>query len=251
MPDYLLAIDQGTTSTRAIVFDAALAPVASAQQELRQIYPAPGLVEHDPEEIWSAALRPCARPWRAPARGQRYRGARHHQPARDHDRVGPRHQPPDPQCHRLAGSAHGRRCATLRAGRTRSPVAARTGLLLDPYFSATKIAWLLDNVEGARAAARRAGSPSARWTVSCSGGSPAERCTRAMRPMPRARCCWTSGTAAGTPSSAGCSTSPTRSCRRCAIAPATSAPTGSLRRRDPYFGNRRRPAGSDGRAGLL
>ena len=53
MPEYLLAIDQGTTSTRAIVFDLALAPVASAQQELRQIYPAPGLVEHDPEETVS------------------------------------------------------------------------------------------------------------------------------------------------------------------------------------------------------
>ena len=49
MPDYLLAIDQGTTSTRAILFDAALAPVATAQQEFAQIYPAPGLVEHDPE----------------------------------------------------------------------------------------------------------------------------------------------------------------------------------------------------------
>ena len=48
MPDYLLAIDQGTTSTRAILFDTALVPVASAQQELRQIYPGPGLVLHDP-----------------------------------------------------------------------------------------------------------------------------------------------------------------------------------------------------------
>src|SRR6187401_2032441 len=56
VPEYLLAIDQGTTSTRAIVFDSALVPVASAQQELRQIYPAPGLVEHDAEEIWSATL---------------------------------------------------------------------------------------------------------------------------------------------------------------------------------------------------
>jgi glycerol kinase len=54
--DYLLAIDQGTTSTRAILFDAALSPIAAAQQELRQIYPAPGLVEHDPEEIWSATV---------------------------------------------------------------------------------------------------------------------------------------------------------------------------------------------------
>src|SRR5262245_15858341 len=56
LPDYLLAIDQGTTSTRAIVFDAALTPVATAQQELPQIYPAPGLVEHDPEAIWSTTV---------------------------------------------------------------------------------------------------------------------------------------------------------------------------------------------------
>ena len=53
---YLIAIDQGTTSTRAIVFDEKLAPVATAQQELTQIYPAPGWVEHDPEEIWSGVV---------------------------------------------------------------------------------------------------------------------------------------------------------------------------------------------------
>ncbi len=56
MPDHLLAIDQGTTSTRAIVFDAALNPRASAQQEFAQHYPAPGLVEHDPEEIWAGTV---------------------------------------------------------------------------------------------------------------------------------------------------------------------------------------------------
>ncbi len=56
MPTALIAIDQGTTSTRAIAFDAALKPLASAQQELRQIYPAPGWVEHDPEEIWAATV---------------------------------------------------------------------------------------------------------------------------------------------------------------------------------------------------
>jgi glycerol kinase len=57
---HLLAIDQGTTSTRAMLFGARLAPVAVAQRELRQIYPAPGLVEHDPEEIWSATVA-CVR----------------------------------------------------------------------------------------------------------------------------------------------------------------------------------------------
>ena len=56
VPDYLLAIDQGTTSTRAILFDAGLVPVATAQQEFAQIYPAPGLVEHDPEAIWSSTV---------------------------------------------------------------------------------------------------------------------------------------------------------------------------------------------------
>ena len=56
MPDFILAIDQGTTSTRAIVFDRALVPVASAQQEFPQLYPAPGLVEHDPEAIWATTL---------------------------------------------------------------------------------------------------------------------------------------------------------------------------------------------------
>ncbi len=56
MPPVLIAIDQGTTSTRAIAFDAALRPLATAQRELRQIYPAPGEVEHDPEEIWTAVV---------------------------------------------------------------------------------------------------------------------------------------------------------------------------------------------------
>ena len=56
MPNHLIAIDQGTTSTRAIVFDAGLKPCASAQRELKQIYPSPGWVEHDPEEIWQATV---------------------------------------------------------------------------------------------------------------------------------------------------------------------------------------------------
>src|SRR2546430_15777868 len=56
MPGYLLAIDQGTTSTRSILFDAALAPVAVAQREFTQFYPAPGQGEHDPEEIWATTI---------------------------------------------------------------------------------------------------------------------------------------------------------------------------------------------------
>ena len=155
MPDYLLAIDQGTTSTRAILFDAALTPVASAQQEFTQIYPAPGLVEHDPEDIWSTTL--------ATARAAIARaGAR----ASDIAALGitnqrettivweratgrPIHNAIVWQDRRTADT-----CAALREGGHEAVITARTGLVLDPYFSATKIAWLLDHVEGARAAAQ-------------------------------------------------------------------------------------------------
>ena len=153
MPDYLIAIDQGTTSTRAIVFDAALAPVASAQQELRQIYPAPGLVEHDPEEIWSATLatvravmaRAGAEAGDIAALG--ITNQRETTIIWDRATNRPIHNAIVWQDRRTAD-----RCAALR--QDEPMIAARTGLLLDPYFSATKIAWLLDHVEGARVAAR-------------------------------------------------------------------------------------------------
>ena len=154
MPDYLLAIDQGTTSTRAIVFDPALAPVASAQQELRQIYPAPGLVEHDPEEIWSATLATARTAMgRAGAQAKDIAAlgiTNQRETAVIWDRATnrPIHNAIVWQDRRTAD-----RCAALRQDGHEPTIAARTGLLLDPYFSATKIAWLLDHVEGARAAA--------------------------------------------------------------------------------------------------
>ena len=153
MPDYLIAIDQGTTSTRAIVFDAALAPVASAQQELRQIYPAPGLVEHDPEEIWSATLatvRAAMARAGAEARDIAALGITNQRETTiiwDRATNRPIHNAIVWQDRRTAD-----RCEALR--QDEPMIASRTGLLLDPYFSATKIAWLLDHVEGARVAAR-------------------------------------------------------------------------------------------------
>jgi glycerol kinase len=153
VPDYLIAIDQGTTSTRAIVFDAALAPVASAQQELRQIYPAPGLVEHDPEEIWSATLatvRAAMARAGAEARDIAALGITNQRETTiiwDRATNRPIHNAIVWQDRRTAD-----RCGALR--QDEPMIAARTGLLLDPYFSATKIAWLLDHVEGARVAAR-------------------------------------------------------------------------------------------------
>jgi glycerol kinase len=152
--DYLLAIDQGTTSTRAILFDAALVPVASAQQELPQIYPAPGHVEHDPEAIWAttvATVRAAIAQAGASARdiaGIGITNQRETAIVWDRATGNPIHNAVVWQDRRTAGA-----CAALREAGHEGTVAARTGLVLDPYFSATKIAWLLDNIDGARAAA--------------------------------------------------------------------------------------------------
>ena len=155
MPDYLLAIDQGTTSTRTILFDAALAPVATAQQELTQIYPAPGWVEHDPEEIWStviATARAAMAKARAGANNIAAIGITNQRETAivwDRSTGRPIHNAIVWQDRRTADA-----CAALRAAGHETVIAQRSGLLLDPYFSATKIAWLLDHVDGARDAAR-------------------------------------------------------------------------------------------------
>ena len=153
MPTALIAIDQGTTSTRAIAFDAALRPLAIAQQELRQIYPAPGEVEHDPEEIWTTVVA-TARAVMAQARltardiaGIGITNQRETTVIWDRRTGKPIHNAIVWQDRRTADY-----CDLLqRAGHERE-IASKTGLLLDPYFSASKIAWLLDRVGGARAA---------------------------------------------------------------------------------------------------
>jgi glycerol kinase len=153
--DFLLAIDQGTTSTRAILFDAALAPVATAQQEFRQIYPAPGLVEHCPEEIWSsvvATVRAAMAKTGANARDVAGIGITNQRETTivwDRATGRPIHNAIVWQDRRTADM-----CAALRQAGHERMITERTGLLLDPYFSATKIAWLLGHVEGARDAAQ-------------------------------------------------------------------------------------------------
>jgi len=153
--DFLLAIDQGTTSTRAILFDAALTPIATAAQELRQIYPAPGWVEHDPEEIWSATLATAraalakAGAGAADVAGIGITNQRETTILWDRATGKPIHNAVVWQDRRTADT-----CARLRQDGHEPAVAACTGLLLDPYFSATKIHWLLEHVEGARAAAQ-------------------------------------------------------------------------------------------------
>ena len=122
--------------------------------------------------------------------------------------LGPAHRPADPPRHRLAGPAHGRRVPRrCKAAGHEPAVTAKTGLLLDPYFSATKIAWLLDHVEGARALGR--GRPPGlrhHRHASCSGASPAARCTPPTPPTPRARCSTTSPRAPSTTICWRCST---------------------------------------------
>ena len=153
-PDHILAIDQGTTSTRAILFDSDARPVAIVQRELQQHYPKLGWVEHDPEDIWRDALTVS----REALSGINVRrvaavgitNQRETAVVWDRATGEPVHRAIVWQDRRTS-----ERCAELKAEGAEAMVSERTGLLLDPYFSATKIAWVLDNVQGARDRAER------------------------------------------------------------------------------------------------
>jgi glycerol kinase len=155
MPTHLIAIDQGTTSSRAIVFNAALAPVVVAQQEITQHFPADGRVEHDPEEIWAtvvATVRAAMAQAGVTAADVAAIGITNQRETTviwDRATGKPIHNAIVWQDRRTADV-----CDALRAAGHEPSLTRKTGLLLDPYFSATKIAWLLDNVPGARAAAQ-------------------------------------------------------------------------------------------------
>ncbi len=154
MPTCLIAIDQGTTSSRAIVFDTALTPLASAQQEFTQHFPGDGEVEHDPEEIWQsvvATVRAAMAQAGVTAGDVAAIGITNQRETAviwDRATGKPIHNAIVWQDRRTASA-----CAALRAAGHEPGITQKTGLLLDPYFSATKIAWLLDHVAGARAAA--------------------------------------------------------------------------------------------------
>ncbi|WBU54670.1 glycerol kinase GlpK [Paracoccus sp. SCSIO 75233] len=150
----ILAIDQGTTSSRGIVFSDDLRPLATAQQEFRQHFPRSGWVEHDPDDIWTTVAATA-------------RGAIEKAGAPRIDAIGitnqrettliwdrgtgtPIHRAIVWQDRRTADI-----CARMKADGQEEAVSDATGLLLDPYFSATKIGWILDQVEGARARAEK------------------------------------------------------------------------------------------------
>ena len=153
---HILAIDQGTTSSRSIVFDAALRVVASAQEEFAQHYPAPGWVEHDPADLWATvagtARAAIERAGLAPADIAAIGITNQRETVVVWDRATgePIHRAIVWQDRRTADA-----CARLRDDGLAPMIADRTGLLPDPYFSGTKIAWILDAVPGARARAER------------------------------------------------------------------------------------------------
>jgi glycerol kinase len=156
---HVLALDQGTTSSRAIVFDESGSAVATAQRELQQIFPRPGWVEHDPREIWDSQLAVA-----------REALARAGLAARDVAAIGITNQRETTvvwdratglpvanaivwQDRRTAGA-----CDRLKREGREPLFRDKTGLVLDPYFSGTKLAWILDHVPGARDAANAAGT---------------------------------------------------------------------------------------------
>ena len=151
---YILAIDQGTTSSRAILFDADLRVTATAQEEFPQIYPQPGWVEHDPTDLWSTvagtarAVLEKAGVDAAEIAAIGITNQRETTLIWDRATGQPIHNAIVWQDRRTAPL-----CTRLVEEGFEPEVTAKTGLLLDPYFSGTKVAWLLENVPGARARA--------------------------------------------------------------------------------------------------
>lgn len=153
MTKTILAIDQGTTSSRAIVFDEDGNIVDVAQSEFTQHFPADGWVEHDPEDIWQTTVATCKEVLGRAAQTPVAIGITNQ---RETTLVWDRHSGKAIykaivwQDRRTAAQ-----CQALKDAGHESLFTDKTGLLLDPYFSATKVAWILDNVDGARAAAQK------------------------------------------------------------------------------------------------
>ncbi len=156
MTGYLLALDQGTTSSRAILFDLAGAPLASAQQEFTQHYPQPGWVEHDPLEIWQTqrdvvqTVLHQAGIGSADVTALGVTNQRETTILWDRASGEPVYNAIVWQCRRTAPL-----CDRIKADGFDTAIRAKTGLVTDAYFSGTKVAWILDNVPGVRERAER------------------------------------------------------------------------------------------------
>jgi glycerol kinase len=153
---FVLAIDQGTTSSRAIVFRSDISIAASAQQEFPQHFPASGWVEHEPEDIWTSTIAVCREAMKKAALT-----------AKDIAAIGITNQRETTVVwDRATGTAVHRAivwqdrrtadiCSQLKTEGHEPTISAKTGLIIDPYFSGTKVAWILDHVPGARERAER------------------------------------------------------------------------------------------------
>jgi len=156
MKDFILSFDQGTTSSRAIIFDHSGKPLASAQKEFTQIYPKPGWVEHKPEEIWSTQIGVATEVL-----------AKAGLKSTDIAGIGITNQRETTVVwNRITGKPvynaivwQDRRtadfCDKLKADGVDKMILEKTGLIVDAYFSATKIKWILDNVDEARGLAEK------------------------------------------------------------------------------------------------
>ena len=153
---HILAIDQGTTSSRAILFDREMRIRATAQEEFEQHFPASGWVEHDPADLWATTAGTCRevieragiRPADIAAIG--ITNQRETTLVWDRETGEPVHRAIVWQDRRTADT-----CEKLREAGHEEMISERTGLLLDPYFSGTKLAWILENVDGAKARAKK------------------------------------------------------------------------------------------------
>lgn len=150
MTRHIIAIDQGTTSSRAILFDENGKPLTNFAQEFPQHYPYDGWVEHDAEDIWRDTVASVKAVLSDETHAIGIANQRETIVLWDRTTGKPLHNAIVWQDRRTADT-----CRALKADGHEEMIRAKTGLLLDPYFSAAKLAWLLDNVEGARAAAKR------------------------------------------------------------------------------------------------
>jgi glycerol kinase len=156
MKKYIIALDQGTTSSRAIIFDETGTPRATASKEFRQIYPNPGWVEHDPEEIWASQIEVAGSALEkagieaSAVAAIGITNQRETTVVWDSKTGTPVTNAIVWQCRRTAAI-----CDDMKARGLENAVRSKTGLVIDAYFSGTKLKWILDNVDGARDAAAR------------------------------------------------------------------------------------------------
>ena len=156
MSQYILALDQGTSSSRSIVFDAQGHIVAMAQREFRQIYPQPGWVEHDPKELWQSQLA-TAKEALVSANITAQQIASIGITNQRETTVVWNRKTGEPVYNAIVWQDRRAEptCAALRAQGLEETFRQKTGLVLDAYFSGTKLKWILDTVPGARAAAAK------------------------------------------------------------------------------------------------